>query len=134
MFKITNTNDFDFEGRYDGVDFLFPKDKPVFCEDEAAHHIFGIGLKDKTPILSRHGWAPLRADASYQTGMKILNAFKFEHIEQKLDAPLARALAGHEPALVGQDAAAAGSDGQKVAAIEVAPDKPVKKPRPAWET
>ena len=139
MFKITNNNEKDFIGRYDGVDFTFPVATPVYCEDEAAHHIFGIGLTDKTPILSRHGWAPLRADSSYQAGMKILNAFAFEHIETKLDAPLARSLTGHEPALVGQDAAANGSDGPKAAAGAapgVAPAPKVErppKPKPAWE-
>jgi hypothetical protein len=100
MFKITNRNDFDFTGRFDGVNFCFPKGKTVSCEDEPTMFIFGIGEKDKSPVLSRNGWAS--PGVPLADGMKVLNKFSFERIQEKLDAPLARE--GHGPAPVVKDA------------------------------
>jgi len=99
MFKITNGLKEDFVGRFNGNDYKFPAGEPAYCEDDAAMHIFGIGQKDKTEILSRHGWATYAS--SIEEGMKKLNAFKFEHVNPKLDAPLA--LIDHGPAPVVQD-------------------------------
>ena len=100
MFKITNGNKTDFIGRHNGIDYAFPAGKPVYCEDEPAMHIFGIGQKDKTPIIARHGWGTLTGGLAQ--GMEVLNAFQFEHMSQNLDAPLARIV--HGPAPVVQDA------------------------------
>jgi hypothetical protein len=106
MFRITNGNSFDFIGRHNGQDFLFPQGKPVYCEDDAAAHIFGIGQPDKDSILARHGWV-LPAQRK-EDGMAILNAFAFEHMSPAYDAPLARIEpgTGRGPAPVGQDAPA----------------------------
>ena len=102
MFKITNLwKAPGWTGRFDGTDYFFPYREPVFCEADAAQHIFGIGKADKTEVLARHGWATY--SQSIEEGMKILNAFKFERVVQKLDAPLA-AVTTHGPAPVGQDA------------------------------
>lgn len=101
MFKVTNGNDTDFTAGYDGVQYLFPAGKTVSCPDEAIAHIFGFGLKDKTPILARHGWATVTE--SVAKGLAVLARFSFESFELKLDAPPARISHGPAPVLQGSD-------------------------------
>lgn len=144
MFKVTNHNDgaeAHFTARFNGVAYSFPQDVPVYCEDEVARHIFAIGDENKTAVLARHGWAtPTRSMAE---GMAILNAFTFDYVPVKLDAPMADEMAArpalprpdagtaahagtddddHGPAPVVQNAAAAkgGTDGSPKAAAAVA--------------
>jgi|GEM_PF-3997427 hypothetical protein len=104
MFKITNGNEFKFKARFDGMEFVFPPGEAVMCQDEAAQHIFGIAERDKTPVLARHGW--VKPMAPLDDGMAILNRFKFEHVEQRFDAPLAQGYDDHGPAPVIQNPAA----------------------------
>lgn len=139
MFKITNNWIYDFIGRYDGIDFVFPVGKAVYCEDQAAEHIFGLSSPDKTPVLVRHGWANF--NNTYADGMHVLESFTFERVALPSDAPMAHSLLNapatpatdHGPAPVGQDAAAnaEGTDGPPatVAAVETSGAK--KRGRPA---
>ena len=136
MFKITNMNEqgspaFNFVGRFDGVDYSFPspslvhgkqKLQPVYCDDEAVRHIFGIGDPVKSPYLARHGWA--QVTGTVEQGMAILNKFVFEHVTQELDAPLAVVTRGkkhdpskHDPALVSQGAGANAADDARAPAV-----------------
>lgn len=46
-----------FKDRYDGQDYEFPFNEKVLISEEAARHIFGWGLKDRTEALVRQGWA-----------------------------------------------------------------------------
>jgi len=57
MIFVRNNNGSDFQDRYDGVDYVFPEGKLVECPVEAATHIFGYGLEDKTANMIRLGWA-----------------------------------------------------------------------------
>ena len=118
MFKITNGTEKDFEARCDGKEFLVPKGQAVYCEDDVAAHIFGLGNEDKSAVLARHGWA--HPGQSLAEGMKILNAFTFAHMAPVYDAPLA--LVDHGPAPVGQGAAGTegGTDGSADAPAAVA--------------
>jgi len=87
MFKIKNGNDFDFVARYDGREYTFPAGKTRACDDDAAHHIFGLGADNKMAVLTRHGWVkPMEA---VSIGMAVLNKFSFELIQPKLDVPMA---------------------------------------------
>ena len=123
MFKITNRNKESFTGRFNGTDYEFPVNKPAMCDDEAAAHIFGIGQPDKSAVLARHGWAAVTA--SIDQGLRILNAFTFEHVIPAYDAPLALVGGddGYGPAPVDQDAPASedGTDGSpdQAGAVEV---------------
>lgn len=119
MFRITNGNEQDFIGRYNGRDYLFPAGSPAYCDDDASAHIFGIGNPDKSTVLARHGWACVTSNIA--AGMRILNAFTFEHMSPAYDAPLAL-IEDHGPAPVGQDAAGAGegTDGSAAAPAAVA--------------
>lgn len=57
MLFVTNKNPFVHRDRYDGEDFTFPPNEEVAVSEEAAEHMFGRGLKDKTSTLQRLGWA-----------------------------------------------------------------------------
>jgi hypothetical protein len=112
MFKVTNTNTqglaVDFVARYDGKEYFFPspkdgKKQPVYIDDDAATHIFGIGKFDKKFVLVRHGWSTFANTEA--AGMDILNKFIFEQPEIAYDAPMALELSpDHGPAPVVQDA------------------------------
>src|SRR6266704_1753971 len=80
MLKITNNNTFDLTDRYDGQDYTFPAGKTVRCPMVLAQHFFGIGEPKKMPYLARQGWS--RTSQDWEAGMKILNNFKFEMIDQ----------------------------------------------------
>lgn len=114
MFKITNGTKTDFLQRYDGVEYMFPAGKPVYCPEEAAKHIFGIGNHDKDAILLRNGWAKIGGNK--QDGIAILNAFKFEPVAPNYDAPFAQV--DPEPALGmgGAGAKGAADDARKASA------------------
>lgn len=57
MIFVTNKNDFHHSDRYDGDDYEFPPGVRVALSEEAAAHMFGRGLPDKTSTLQRLGWA-----------------------------------------------------------------------------
>lgn len=124
MYKVTNTNKAepgrDFKAKFDGGEYFFPTGKPVMVDNAAAAHIFGVGMgKDKTTILTRHGWCNQERDRT--AGMDILNAFIFELKAEQHEAPLALmgadASTGHGPAPVGQSAAAGGADESPAVAV-----------------
>ncbi len=127
MFKVTNTNTeglgADFVGRYNGQDYFFPSPKngkkhPVYIEDDAATHIFGIGNFDKKTVLLRHGWSTVAS--TVEAGMAILNKFIFEQPEIAYDAPMALVTDDHGPAPVVQDAPVDAADDAASGAVAVA--------------
>lgn len=115
MFKITNGNLNPFVGRFDGQDYAFPPAQPVYCPDEAAKHIFGLGQVDKSSVLSRNGWATVTGGLA--VGLAILNNFKFVSVEQVYDAPLAIEVA-HGPAPVVGDAGEGSADDVPAPAVD----------------
>jgi hypothetical protein len=80
---VTNKNDFVHQDRYDSVDYVFPPGEPVVVPLDAATHMFGMGLADKSEILLRLGWAT-RYDpktknlAEDPDGVEKLKRFVFE--------------------------------------------------------
>jgi hypothetical protein len=54
---VKNTNDFYHEDRFDGEDYSFPPGEKTQIPIDAARHMFGYGLKDKSETLVRLGWA-----------------------------------------------------------------------------
>ena len=128
MYRITNGNAFDFTAMFDGQEYFFPSGEPVYCGPDATAHIFGLGQQDKSAIMSRHGWATY--SNTYQQGLAILNNFKFEHMTQVLDAPLALVGADSGPAPGVQDPADLGeSDGSpKSGGIEASSGAAARKP------
>lgn len=108
MFKITNGNKFDFSAAYNGQTYDFPQGRTVACEEEAAAHIFGLDQRDKTGIMSRHGWITITGPKT--DGLAILARFSFEAIDQKLDVQMARTERGPAPALQEADDEEGGAD------------------------
>ena len=75
MLTITNRNNFEFTGRFNGTDYNFPVGATVAVPDDAARHIFGIGQADKTDVLVRHGW--MTHSSLRDQAMGKLNGFSF---------------------------------------------------------
>lgn len=57
MLFVQNNNQFHHKDRFNGQDYIFPPGEKVMISLEAAQHMFGLGLPDKTPIMHRLGWA-----------------------------------------------------------------------------
>lgn len=130
MFKIVNGNDFDFSPRFNSKEFMFPAGEAVFCEDDAAAHIFAIGKDDKSSILMRHGWVKPYEPA--EKGLQILSKFKFEHVVPAYDAPMAQQdLNDHGKAPVVQNAPATkGPSDDSLAAAGAVEERRPRPPRP----
>lgn len=62
MVKITNTGDAAFEDGFAGVRYRFVPGKALEVPEEAASHIFGYGVEDKSAHLARLGWVETRND------------------------------------------------------------------------
>jgi hypothetical protein len=80
---VTNTNSDAHADRYDGEDYEFPPNEAVLIPGDAAVHLFGYGMKDKTDILLRLGWLNKYDPAKKQMvedpeGIKRLANFVFE--------------------------------------------------------
>lgn len=56
MLFVTNKNEFTHVDRFNGQDFVFPPKEKVMLSMEAAQHMFGLGLPDKSAVMHRLGW------------------------------------------------------------------------------
>ena len=99
MLTVTNGNDFNFAGRFNGVDFAFPAGKTTALPEDAAKHIFGVGLADKTDVLVRHGW--MTNGSMFAAAMGVLNKFSFNVADQvepgEIIDPIPEEIADEEP-------------------------------------
>jgi hypothetical protein len=95
---VTNTNAFNHEDRYDGEDYVFPEGERVLIPEEAAVHLFGYNVKDKSETLVRLGWA-MKYDADKKMfvedseGVRKLANFVFEEAVMVSKSSLERKLA-----------------------------------------
>jgi hypothetical protein len=80
---VTNKNDFVHSDRYDSEDYVFPPNERVLIPMDAAVHLFGHNLRDKTDALVRLGWA-MKYDSraknfvENEDGVKKLAKFVFD--------------------------------------------------------
>lgn len=86
MIGVTNIGKETVVARYDGQDFEFKPDVAVALSDEAATHIFGYGLDDKTRALIRLGW--LANSTALSEALKRLDDFVFSEAKVVFDEPL----------------------------------------------
>ena len=94
---VTNRNDFHHFDRYAGVDYDFPPNERVAVPVEAAVHMFGFNMPDKSEALSRLGWSvkydpTVRNYVNDDEGVKKLARFVFTKavmVEEPIDAPAA---------------------------------------------
>lgn len=122
MYMVTNENDFTFTAKFNSQEFQFPAGEYVYCDDEAAKHIFALGQANKNEVLLRHGW--VRPSEPAERGLAILAKFKFEHMLPNYENRLAQVgLNDHGKAPVVQNGAAGyGADAPAPAApVEEAP-------------
>ncbi len=92
---VTNHNDFHHSDCYDGVEYEFPPKERVAISPEAATHMFGFNLPDKSDVLTRLGWAWNYDPGSKKfvetpEGVKKLAKFVFTKavmVEAPIDAP-----------------------------------------------
>ena len=95
---VTNTNDFTHTDRYDGEDYDFPPNVRVLVPVEAATHMFGFNLPDKSDTLSRLGWA-MKYDPKTNTvgddpdGVQRLAHFVFDEAVTVAKSSLAESVA-----------------------------------------
>jgi hypothetical protein len=90
---VTNKNDFFHSDRFDGADYTFPPGEKVQVPVEAATHMLGFNLKDKTETLVRLGWASKFDDVAKRTvedpeGIKKLARFVFTRavmVEERIE-------------------------------------------------
>ena len=57
MIFVTNKNDFVHTDKFDGTEYTFAPNAKLAIPVDAARHMFGFGLEDKTETLVRLGWA-----------------------------------------------------------------------------
>ena len=92
---VTNHNDFHHSDSYDGVEYDFPPKERQIVPVDAATHMFGFNMPDKTEVLTRLGWAwaydpNTRKFVESDDGAKRLAKFAFTKgvmIEAPVDAP-----------------------------------------------
>ena len=75
---VTNNGDKPLRGpqvKFDGIPYEFPPGERVTISFDAAKHIFGLGLADKTDVLSKHGWMQYSTDRD--SAMAQLGLFSF---------------------------------------------------------
>jgi hypothetical protein len=108
--SVLNNGSTSFKAKYNGVWYEFsPKNKTTITF-EAAQHIFGVGIADKTEVLSRHGW--LTHSSGMSSALAKLDEFSFgapnDYEEPVVElaefgakpAPVAENETEHESALV----------------------------------
>lgn len=83
LLQITNGTDGKIKARFHGEDYFWPVGGVVTPVPlDAAEHIFGFGLEDKTKALHRLGW--LTASSQLDSAMERLTQIKFEPVHQVL--------------------------------------------------
>jgi len=78
--SVKNGTDRKISGRFHGEDYVLKPGESVTMPVEAAAHIFGFGVDDKTPALHRLGW--LTASQHAEVAMERLSKLGFEPVHQ----------------------------------------------------
>lgn len=73
--SVRNNGTASFAAKYDGREYVFAPNQPTTIDADAARHIFGVGLADKTEVLTRHGW--LSNSSDLPNAMARLDSFSF---------------------------------------------------------
>lgn len=97
MIGVRNNSKEAILGRYDGRDYEFRPDVTEVVSVEAARHIFGFGMEDKTRAFLRLGW--LRNSGAQKEAEARLNEIQFLAVETKVkeaDTPKLPTNAGAE--------------------------------------
>lgn len=82
--SVKNNGTEPFSAKFDGQTYLFESNKPLTITVEAAQHIFGLGVPDKSEVMSRHGW--FSHSAEKDSALAKLNAFSFSTPDDNQDS------------------------------------------------
>lgn len=72
---VKNGSGADFTGRFDGHDWVIPDGAIVEFPTDAASHILGYGIADKSDLFVRLGW--MRSTSEINSAYEKLNKFSF---------------------------------------------------------
>ncbi len=75
MIGVKNKTDAVIKSRFDGKDYEFKPGVTVAVSEDAATHIFGYGLDDKSRALIRLGW--LINSTQYESALERLDNIQF---------------------------------------------------------
>ena len=73
--SVCNNGAESFKSKYNGIEYEFAPKSKIIISTDAARHIFGVGVADKTEVLTRHGW--LNHSSHTASAMEKLNSFSF---------------------------------------------------------
>jgi hypothetical protein len=73
--SVTNNGAVPFSSKFNGQEYTFSPNQKCTISADVARHIFGVGLNDKTEVLTRHGWMSHSSDMT--NAMAKLDAFSF---------------------------------------------------------
>jgi hypothetical protein len=86
LVRVLNASGASHKDRFNGQEYVFPADETVVVPVEAAQHIFGMGLSDRSKLIVRLGWAPTSVE--WDLAMRRLDSFMFEPVaEDEPDEP-----------------------------------------------
>jgi hypothetical protein len=74
--KVTNNGQTPFTSKFDGQEYTFLPSEFCVISADAAQHIFGVGIADKSEVLTRHGWLAHSSDTV--NAMAKLDLFSFD--------------------------------------------------------
>jgi hypothetical protein len=109
--RVTNGTDLPkpIKGRYNGVDYVFPKGVAVDVPEEAVVHIFDFGRDDKSKALVRFGW--MKTSEQYDEAMDRMNQIKFDDPPELVEAPKTNGRKAGKTGTAGPPVNASGTEG-----------------------
>lgn len=84
--RITNNTKTVIRGRFDSVEYEFRPGEPTDVHSHVARHIFGFGLPDKMPALSRLGW--MQTSDQLDKALEKLRQVGFTSAPPLIEAPM----------------------------------------------
>ena len=80
MLKVTNHSKGDHTDSFGGVTYVFRMGEPVEVPEIVAQELFGYGIEDKTPFISRLGWSLTMVD--FPNALARLAKFSIEEADE----------------------------------------------------
>jgi hypothetical protein len=111
-----------FKGKFHGIEYAWKLGDTINMPVEAAEHIFGFGLEDKTRALHRAGFVNTMEDI--EAGMAKLALFSFAPVEQVFELTQTRRARKARTARISDDRPPVNAVGSEGAVERPAPDDP----------
>jgi hypothetical protein len=92
--EIENGLDETISMKFHGDLYEWAPGEKLRCTEEAARHIFGYSLEDKSSAFMRMGWLNTRPDCQPKDAMKKLSKIKFRPVQQVFEMSQAKTRRG----------------------------------------